>query len=120
MYNENQTKESLPELPIRRNVTQSAKCDENPRTCNDIKRKGDIDIQMNSLRSIVSQLEDVVGMIIIKIEPILEPPQPGCGSEKDTCKEEQLSPVASDIRQINYRLEFLKSNLLKSSDRIQL
>lgn len=119
MYNENQTKASLPELTIRRNVTQSSKCDENPRTCNDIKR-GDIDIQMNSLRSVVSQLEDVVGMIIIKIEPILEPAMPFCGSEKDACKEEQLSPVASDIRQINYRLEFLKNNLLKSSDRIQL
>ena len=117
MYKDNQTK-SVVEISSPR-PERSSDCEEHP-SPKKISNTGDIENQMHALSINSIEVEKLLTELFLKIEPILTPESISDG-DKDVCnKEEQISPLATDMRVVNYRLICMKSKIVETLKRIQL
>ena len=83
------------------------------------KKLKDVENQLMNLSDTISILEKMSSELTSRLEPVLAPGV-GSGSDKDSVKEEELSPLASSIRDLFYRTISIKSKLDDIFQRIQL
>lgn len=82
-------------------------------------KSNDIQYQLEQLTVNSEELGKALSELITRISPILSP----VNSVKeccDECKEEQVSPLASEIRRTNNVLISLKTGIMENLVRIQL
>jgi hypothetical protein len=121
MYKDNQTKSTSSLGEIRKTFSKDEieQCPSKAYPTDNIKRQGDIEQQIHTLTNNTIEIEKILNELLIKIEPILSLSLT-CNEEKDCCKEEQLSPLATDIRAVNYRLNNVKMKIVDAYKRVQL
>ncbi len=120
MYNDSKPKSNIQPMS-EKCETRSAFVAETiqPRCPTPARETGDVEQQLLRLNNNVNEVEKIFSELFEKVYPILLPENNPCG-EKDCALEKTVSPLASDIRTINQKIDLIKSRMIDTIIRIQL
>ena len=82
----------------------------------------DVQQNLNALNKIVAETREMFEDLSRRLNPVLTPNLKSCdGIDKDPAiKQNEISPLGSELRAITYMVRDLQNNILSIQDRIQL
>ena len=82
-----------------------------------VEREKEVVEELSLLSYRLAVLADVVGLLLVSIEPVLESGTPSVSTETPI---EQLCPLASEVREYRFNVEGIRDRVQDAYDRVQI